>query len=73
MVAGGQNGYIYFFNTTNLVNTFEQSIVRANSHINTIRMSHNSAYMLAGREDGVIDIYRRVCDGCPVGYYENYR
>ena len=72
MVAGGESGYLYFFNTTNLVNTFEQYIVQSNSPINTVRISSSTAYLLAGREDGRIDVYKKLCGGCAVGYYEKY-
>ena len=72
MVAGGENGYLYFFNTTNLVNTFEQTFAQINSQINTVRISSKTTHLLAGREDGKIDVYKKLCGGCVVGYYEKY-
>ena len=68
--AAGKDGYLYIYNATNRVNTIQETFRLVNNKdYLSIRVSDDSMFVAAGREDGVIDVFQRVCSGCDAGQY----
>ena len=68
-VAGGQSGYILFYYANN--NSAMKTIVRDSNNILSLRYSSNTSYLLAAKENGQIDIYKKYCQDCILGTYQS--
>lgn len=65
--AAGDNGFLYLFNMTDF--STMQTFWRYSTDFLCVRISDDGNYIVAGRADGVIDVYIRNCFGCKSSQY----
>ena len=60
--SAGAGGYLYIFNSTDF--SVMQTFYRDSADFLSIRISDDGNSIIAGRENGVVDVYVRNCLGC---------
>lgn len=71
MALAGKNGHFTIVDTSVRTSPVSQAYFKQPVAINSLRVSDDNNKVAVSRIDGVINIYKRLCQTCPVGYYSN--